>query len=242
VTDVILLLDGLWTGSIWRGTGATLARDGPGSAAYFVAYEAAKKALTPAGSDPSKLNLTAVILAGGTAGVAMWSIAIPPDVSSSIPSAPAVLAASSFCRGFIRKDMRTTWNWSLTYFVDVQTLKSRLQSAPHGTYNGFIDCARKTIAADGVGALWKGTSTLSPPLSPSLVAWLTHRALSDTQDSDLPCLEPSLPVRPFPLLLYHLVFYFLHLYWRLILPSTHPDAATFLGYELAVKGMESFGL
>lgn len=71
-------------GSIWRGTGATLARDGPGSAAYFVAYEAAKKALTPVGSDPSKLNLTAVILAGGTAGVAMWSIAIPPDVSCDI--------------------------------------------------------------------------------------------------------------------------------------------------------------
>ncbi|KAF8528308.1 mitochondrial carrier [Gautieria morchelliformis] len=101
--------------SIFRGTGATLARDGPGSAAYFAAYEVAKKALTPAGSDPSKLNLGAIIMAGGTAGVAMWSIAIPPDV-----------------------------------------LKSRLQSAPSGTYTGFLDCARKTIAADGVGALWKG--------------------------------------------------------------------------------------
>jgi len=37
-----------------------------------------------------------------------------------------------------------------------QVLKSRLQSAPEGTYAGFMDCARKTIAADGVGALWKG--------------------------------------------------------------------------------------
>jgi hypothetical protein len=35
-------------------------------------------------------------------------------------------------------------------------LKSRLQSAPSGTYTGFFDCARKTIAFDGVGALWKG--------------------------------------------------------------------------------------
>jgi len=101
--------------SIFRGTGATLARDGPGSAAYFVAYELAKKALTPADQPTSQLNLGAIIVAGGTAGVAMWSIAIPPD-----------------------------------------TLKSRIQSAPHGTYSGFIDCARKTIAQDGVKALWKG--------------------------------------------------------------------------------------
>ncbi|KAG8715826.1 carnitine transporter [Ceratobasidium sp. 423] len=101
--------------SIFRGTAATLARDGPGSAAYFVAYEVAKKRLTPAGSDPSQLNLSAVVLAGGLAGVAMWSVAIPPDV-----------------------------------------IKSRLQSAPSGTYAGFIDCTRKTIAKDGVKALWKG--------------------------------------------------------------------------------------
>jgi len=101
--------------SIYRGTGATLARDGPGSAAYFAAYEVTKKALIPAGASPSELNLGAIILAGGTAGVAMWALAIPPDV-----------------------------------------LKSRLQSAPTGTYSGLLDCARKTIAQDGVRALWKG--------------------------------------------------------------------------------------
>jgi len=101
--------------SIYRGTGATLARDGPGSAAYFAAYEVTKKALTPAGASPADLNLGAVILAGGTAGVAMWALAIPPDV-----------------------------------------LKSRLQSAPTGTYSGIMDCARKTIAQDGFKALWKG--------------------------------------------------------------------------------------
>lgn len=101
--------------SIFRGTGATLARDGPGSAAYFAAYEVTKKALTPAGSSPAELNLRAIILAGGTAGVAMWALAIPPDV-----------------------------------------LKSRIQCAPTGTYSGFLDCARKTIAQDGVRVLWKG--------------------------------------------------------------------------------------
>ncbi|KAG0704336.1 hypothetical protein DFH29DRAFT_981461 [Suillus ampliporus] len=101
--------------SIFRGTGATIARDGPGSAVYFAAYEVTKKALTPAGSSPGDLNLGAVMFAGGTAGVAMWSIAIPPDV-----------------------------------------LKSRIQSAPSGTYSGFIDCFRKTVAHDGITALWKG--------------------------------------------------------------------------------------
>ncbi|KAG6841955.1 hypothetical protein C0991_005135 [Blastosporella zonata] len=101
--------------SLYRGTGATLARDGPGSAAYFAAYEVTKKVLTPAGSSPSELNLGAIIVAGGSAGIAMWALAIPPDV-----------------------------------------LKSRLQSAPEGTYSGMLDCARKTIAQDGVRALWKG--------------------------------------------------------------------------------------
>ena len=47
---------------------------------YFAAYEVTKKALTPAGASPSELNLGAVILAGGTAGIAMWALAIPPDV------------------------------------------------------------------------------------------------------------------------------------------------------------------
>jgi hypothetical protein len=64
--------------SVFRGSVATIARDGPGSAAYFAAYEVTKGLLTPAGS--KDLNLGAVIFAGGMAGVAMWSIAIPPDV------------------------------------------------------------------------------------------------------------------------------------------------------------------
>ncbi|MBW0478197.1 hypothetical protein O181_017912 [Austropuccinia psidii MF-1] len=101
--------------SIYKGSLATVIRDGPGSAAYFVAYEAAKRSLTPTGSDPSKLNLSAICAAGGFAGIAMWSIAIPPDV-----------------------------------------IKSRLQSAPEGTYNGALDCLRKTISQDGPKALFKG--------------------------------------------------------------------------------------
>ncbi|WRT63224.1 uncharacterized protein IL334_000127 [Kwoniella shivajii] len=109
--------------SLFRGTVATLARDGPGSAVYFATYELLKRQLSgtpqtlPNGekAPAPPLSLPAIMAAGGTAGVAMWSLAIPPD-----------------------------------------TIKSRLQSAPHGTYTGFMDCARKLIAADGVTALWKG--------------------------------------------------------------------------------------
>jgi solute carrier family 25 (mitochondrial carnitine/acylcarnitine transporter), member 20/29 len=101
--------------SIFRGTGATLARDGPGSAAYFAAYEIVKHALTPAGAKPEDLNFGAVLFAGGMAGVAMWTIAIPPDV-----------------------------------------IKSKLQTAPAGTYTGTLDCLKQTLRTEGPKALFKG--------------------------------------------------------------------------------------
>lgn len=53
---------------------------------YFAAYEVTKKYLTPEGS--TELNLGAVICAGGTAGVAMWTIAIPPDVRNPVQTDP----------------------------------------------------------------------------------------------------------------------------------------------------------
>ncbi|KAI8907682.1 hypothetical protein PhCBS80983_g02844 [Powellomyces hirtus] len=99
--------------SLYRGTVATLARDIPGSAAYFWAYEAVYRALKPKGEEG--LSVGSVLFAGGMAGVAMWSIAIPPDV-----------------------------------------IKSRIQSAPAGTYKGFMDCGVKIVASEGPTALFKG--------------------------------------------------------------------------------------
>lgn len=124
--------------SIFRGTGATLARDGPGSAAYFCAYEASKRLLTPAGQDPQELNFVNVLTAGGLAGMAMWALAIPPDV-----------------------------------------IKSRYQGAPQGTYSGFLDCARQTVAKDGIKALFKGFGPAMARAFPANAAtfvslWLTH--------------------------------------------------------------------
>jgi solute carrier family 25 (mitochondrial carnitine/acylcarnitine transporter), member 20/29 len=67
-------------GSLFKGSAATLLRDGSGSFAYFGVYEYIKRTLTPAGST---LSPTAVILGGGFAGVCNWLVALPFDVIKS---------------------------------------------------------------------------------------------------------------------------------------------------------------
>lgn len=73
--------------SVFRGSAATLARDGPGSAAYFAAYEYIKRKLTPVdpttGKPSGQLSLTAVTCAGAAAGVAMWIPVFPVDTVKS---------------------------------------------------------------------------------------------------------------------------------------------------------------
>ncbi|KAK5704117.1 carnitine transporter [Elasticomyces elasticus] len=71
--------------SVYRGSVMTLARDGPGSAAYFATYETIKRRLTPkdVSGKPQKLSLPAVMAAGGAAGVAMWIPVFPVDTIKS---------------------------------------------------------------------------------------------------------------------------------------------------------------
>ncbi|GAP89054.1 putative mitochondrial carnitine carrier protein [Rosellinia necatrix] len=73
--------------SVFRGSAATLARDGPGSAAYFAAYEYIKRRLTPrdpaTGKPQGDLSLLAITAAGGAAGVAMWIPVFPVDTVKS---------------------------------------------------------------------------------------------------------------------------------------------------------------
>ena len=56
--------------SLFKGSAATLARDGTGSYAYFAAYELIKRTLTPPGQ--TTLSPTAVIL-GERGGGEVWS-------------------------------------------------------------------------------------------------------------------------------------------------------------------------
>lgn len=77
--------------SVYRGSAMTLARDGPGSAAYFAAYEYIKRSMTPhdaQGNATGELSVPAVVAAGAAAGVAMWIPVFPVDtVKSRLQSA-----------------------------------------------------------------------------------------------------------------------------------------------------------
>ena len=66
-----------------------------------------------------------------------------------------------------------------------QVIKSRIQSATTGTYSGFLDCVRKTIAADGIGALWKG---LGPAMARAFPA--NAAAFVSSFDTDRELLPP----------------------------------------------------
>ena len=92
--------------SVFRGSAMTLARDGPGSAAYFATYEACKRALAPREADgrpTGELSLTAVMTAGGAAGVAMWIPVFPVDtVKSRLQSADGRPTIAGTVRGVWR--------------------------------------------------------------------------------------------------------------------------------------------
>ena len=72
--------------SVFRGTGATLVRDIPGSMAWFGTYELVKKWLMKVQNiDPESgaLSPFAIVFAGGFAGMACWGVSIPADVLKS---------------------------------------------------------------------------------------------------------------------------------------------------------------
>ncbi|CAG9532604.1 unnamed protein product [Cercopithifilaria johnstoni] len=74
--------------SIYRGSMATLLRDVPASGIYLATYEYLKK-LFAGDSTTKNLDLLSTSLAGGLAGIANWSICIPPDVlKSRLQTAP----------------------------------------------------------------------------------------------------------------------------------------------------------
>lgn len=78
--------------SIFKGSAATLARDSPGSAVYFATYEVVKEYLSKGSNE---LSLTAISIAGGLAGVAMWTAIFPVDTIKSIQQASTVKLSMS---------------------------------------------------------------------------------------------------------------------------------------------------
>jgi solute carrier family 25 carnitine/acylcarnitine transporter 20/29 len=93
--------------SVFRGSAATLARDGPGSAAYFAAYEYIKRRLTPVdpvtGLPSGQLSLSAITCAGAAAGVAMWIPVFPIDtVKSRLQTMEGKPTVSGVVKGLYR--------------------------------------------------------------------------------------------------------------------------------------------
>ncbi|XP_056590007.1 mitochondrial carnitine/acylcarnitine carrier protein isoform X1 [Triplophysa dalaica] len=69
--------------SVYKGTVLTLIRDVPSNGLYFLTYEYLKNVLTPEGESVHQLSTWRILLAGGTAGVLNWLVALPADVLKS---------------------------------------------------------------------------------------------------------------------------------------------------------------
>lgn len=76
----------------FRGISATMARDVPGSMAWFGMYEMTKQAIC---ADPKNPTVSQALFAGGMGGLGMWSFAIPLDAIKTR------LQASGGSSGFI---------------------------------------------------------------------------------------------------------------------------------------------
>lgn len=76
---------GIWKADglrgLYKGSALTLLRDGPGSVAYYGAYDIMKQSMSDNGKQP--LSPAKIIFAGGMAGVFNWIVAVPADVLKS---------------------------------------------------------------------------------------------------------------------------------------------------------------
>ncbi|KAG5411370.1 hypothetical protein IGI04_007689, partial [Brassica rapa subsp. trilocularis] len=68
---------------LFKGLFPTFAREVPGNATMFAAYEAFKRFLA-GGSDTSSLGQGSLIMAGGVAGASFWGFVYPTDVVKSV--------------------------------------------------------------------------------------------------------------------------------------------------------------
>ncbi|KAG2481944.1 hypothetical protein HYH03_019098 [Edaphochlamys debaryana] len=80
-----------WVGGLGRGFGATLAREVPGNALFFVTYEALRRALprrSAAEGQPRSgrhwvEEVGTAIFCGGAAGTVMWAVVFPIDAAKT---------------------------------------------------------------------------------------------------------------------------------------------------------------
>merc|ERR1711994_853941 len=81
LTGQILRQDGV--PGLFRGLTATFTREMPGYFFFFMAYEATRHVLTPAGKTKDEIGALRTVVTGGVAGVTLWTIIFPADVVKS---------------------------------------------------------------------------------------------------------------------------------------------------------------
>ena len=67
-------------GSLYAGFSATVLREGPGTAAWFVTYNALVRAMLKEGQSRADLPAHKLVAAGGFGGMAYWALLYPVDV------------------------------------------------------------------------------------------------------------------------------------------------------------------
>jgi len=83
----------------YRGLGATMLRDGPGSGVYWVTYEGVKRFLV--GEEAENAPSWCVLLAGGAAGLAYWFAVFPLDVIKTSIQSDNIAASERKYKGVI---------------------------------------------------------------------------------------------------------------------------------------------
>ncbi|XP_040571834.1 mitochondrial ornithine transporter 1 [Lepeophtheirus salmonis] len=81
ITKKILKQDGL--PGLFRGLTPTFMREMPGYFAFFYAYELSREIMRPIGKTKDEIGPAKTILAGGIAGMTLWSLIFPADVIKS---------------------------------------------------------------------------------------------------------------------------------------------------------------
>lgn len=132
--------------SVYSGFGATLARDIPGSAIYFWAYEYFSNLISP--GDQSKKSIGSVIISGGIAGVSMWGLVIVSLLLRFLALKSGELIASPITFYYLTLRLPSK--------QPIDVIKSRIQAAPVGTYSGMLDCARKIFIERGIAGFFQG--------------------------------------------------------------------------------------
>jgi len=92
--------------ALYKGTGLTLARDGPGSVAYYAGYELLVEFFAKQqGCERKDVSTLAVLFCGGMAGCANWIVAVPQDtVKSRYQTAPAGTTVTGVMKDIVKAD------------------------------------------------------------------------------------------------------------------------------------------